>query len=103
MATLLCGSGRSLRVRGGIWLRRVEAFVLALLLALVLSVPTVRAQTLSSDGSLNWGITKTGPSTSTVNGTNLVIAAAALTIGFVATGGATAAIAATGRAVTVAG
>ncbi|GAA7769415.1 hypothetical protein HpMS107_51440 [Helicobacter pylori] len=63
-----------------------------------------RAQTLSSDGSLSWGITKSsGPSTSTVNGTSLVIAGAALTIGLVATGGVPAAIVATGRALTVAG
>lgn len=117
MASILRGSWGSVRVRGYRWLRvresdkrlmswllrQVEGFVLAVLLALMLSVPTVRAQTLGSDGSLNWGITKSGPSTSTVKGTTLVIAAAALTIGFVATGGATAAIAATGRAVSVAG
>lgn len=103
MATLLCGSGRSLRVRGGVWLQRVEAFVLALLLAGVLSVPTVRAQTLNSNGSLNWGITTSGPSTSTVNGTALVITAAALSIGLVATGGVPATMVATGRAFTLAG
>ncbi|WP_147299643.1 hypothetical protein [Cupriavidus taiwanensis] len=103
MATVLRVSWAGFRVRCRYWLRQLEALALALLLSLVLSVPTVRAQTLSSDGSLNWGITTTGPSTSSVNGTALVITAAALTLGFVATGGATAAISLTGRALSVAG
>ncbi|WP_454765336.1 hypothetical protein [Cupriavidus campinensis] len=77
--------------------------LLALLLSLLLSVPTVRAQTLSSDGSMNWGITTTGPSTAAVNGTALVVTAAALTIGLVATGGVPATMVATGRALTLAG
>ncbi|MCA3182636.1 MAG: hypothetical protein INH13_03260 [Cupriavidus sp.] len=77
--------------------------VLSLVLSALLSVPTVRAQTLSSDGSLNWGVSTTGPSTSSVSGTNLVILAGALTVGLVATGGVPAAVAATGRALTVLG
>jgi len=103
MATVLRGIGAGVRGRCRYWLRQVEAFALAVLLAGLLSVPTVRAQTLLPDGTLNWGVTSTGPSSSTVNGTNLVIAAAALAIGFVATGGASAAVAVTGRALTVAG
>lgn len=81
----------------------------ALVVAFALAVITggynteLRAQTLSSDGSLNWGITTGGPSSTTVNGTALVIAASALTIGFVATGGAAATMVATGRALSVAG
>ncbi|UBM11686.1 hypothetical protein [Cupriavidus metallidurans] len=90
-------------------LRQVEGFVLAVLLAVLLSVPTVRAQTLNSNGTLNWGITSNGPSTSTVVGTSLVIAAAAaglaLTLsppGAIAGAGA-ATVALTGRAFTLAG
>ena len=81
--------------------------MLALLLSALLSVPTVRAQTLSSDGSLNWGVSSTGPSTSTVVGTSLVILGAAsglaLTLtppGAVAGAGA-ATLALTGRALSV--
>ncbi|MDE4919810.1 hypothetical protein [Cupriavidus metallidurans] len=90
-------------------LRQVEGFVLAVLLAVLLSVPTVRAQTLNSDGSLHWGITSSGPSTSQVVGTSLVIAAVAsglvLTLtppGAIAGAGA-ATVALTGRAFTLAG
>ncbi|MGX0618919.1 hypothetical protein ACUXAV_001616 [Cupriavidus metallidurans] len=123
MASILRGSWGSVRVRGYRWLRvresdkrlmswllrQVEGFVLAVLLAVLLSVPTVRAQTLNSDGSLHWGITSSGPSTSQVVGTSLVIAAVAsglvLTLtppGAIAGAGA-ATVALTGRAFTLAG
>ncbi len=72
-------------------------------MALLLSAQDVRAQTLSADGSLSWGI-KGGPSTSqVVNGALVIGTALALTVAAPAIlGGASATMALGGRTLTVA-
>jgi len=79
------------------------ALLIAFVLAVVLSGKEAEAQTLTSDGSVSWGITTSGPSSATVSGTSLVIGAAAMTLGVAALGGPAATMALTGRALTVAG